>query len=256
MTDATTTVATTPAWVDLGTTDPEGARAFYGTLLGWAIEVDPDPQYGGYAIAKVGGQDAAGIGGSMSPDAPPAWSVYLRTDDAAALGERVAAAGGTVVMPAFDVGDEGRMAVFQDPTGAFISCWQGTRMNGFQTNGANAFSWAELNARGVGRAIPFYESVFGWTAKDVGTAEMPYTEFQLDGHRFAGATEISTMVPAEVPSYWMVYFGVDDVDAAHETALAAGGRELVGPMDFPGGRMSILTDPQGAAFGLMRMAEG
>ena len=55
MTDATTTVATTPAWVDLGTTDPAGARAFYGTLFGWAIEVDPDPQYGGHAIAKVGG---------------------------------------------------------------------------------------------------------------------------------------------------------------------------------------------------------
>ena len=33
----------------------------------------------------------------------------------------VTAAGGTVVMAGMDVGDQGRMAVFQDPTGAFIS---------------------------------------------------------------------------------------------------------------------------------------
>src|SRR4029078_4920814 len=187
---------------------------------------------------------------------PPRCSVYLQTDDAATPGERLAAAGGTVVMPAFDVGDQGRMAVFQDPSGAFISCWQGTRMKRFQTQGANAYCCAERNARGGERAIPFYESVFGWTAKEVGTAERPYTEFHLDGHRFAGATEIPAMVPAAVPSYWLVYFGVDDVDAAHRTALAAGGRELVAPLDFPGGRMSVVSAPHGAGFGPLRMADG
>ena len=59
-------------------------------------------------------------------------------------------------MAPFDVGDQGRMAVFQDPAGAFISAWQGTRMGGFQTNAPNSFSWAELNARGVEKALPFY----------------------------------------------------------------------------------------------------
>jgi predicted enzyme related to lactoylglutathione lyase len=28
---------------------------------------------------------------------------------------------------------------------------------------------------------------------------------------------------------------------------------MLAPMDFPGGRMSILSDPQGAVFGLMRL---
>jgi predicted enzyme related to lactoylglutathione lyase len=48
-----------------------------------------------------------------------------------------------------------------------------------------------------------------------------------------------------------VYFAVDDVDASHRTAVDAGGTELLAPIDFPGGRMSIVNDPQGAAFGLM-----
>jgi predicted enzyme related to lactoylglutathione lyase len=241
-----------PAWVDLATTDSAAAREFYSSVFGWQVEVNPDPQYGGYGIAKVNGQDAAGIGGTQSPDQPAAWSVYIGSDDLEALSSAVQEAGGTVAVPAFDVGDQGRMAVFQDPAGAFVSSWQATRMGGFQTQGSNAFGWAELNARGLDGVLPFYERIFGWTAKQVGTSERPYTEFQVDGHSIAGATEMNPMVPPEVPSYWMVYFAVDDVDATHRAAVAAGARELVPPIDFPGGRMSIVQDPQGAAFGLMK----
>jgi uncharacterized protein len=251
MVEAATRILNKPAWVDLGTSDPAAAREFYSKVFGWNVEVNPDPQYGGYGRAKVNGKDAAGIGGTMSPNQPTAWSVYIGTDDIEALSKSVADNGGTVAAPPFDVGDQGRMAVFADPSGAFISAWQATQMGGFATEGANAFGWAELNARGVDQTLRFYETVFGWDAKSVGTPDRPYTEFQLDGHSIAGATEMNPMVPAEVPSYWLVYFAVDDVGASHRAALDAGGRELLAPMDFPGGRMSIISDPQGAAFGLM-----
>jgi hypothetical protein len=59
-------------------------------------------------------------------------------------------------------------------------------------------------------------------------------------------------VPAEVPAYWLVYFKVEDVDAAFGKAVGAGARELVGPQDYPGGRFAVVTDPQGAAFGLLK----
>jgi uncharacterized protein len=256
MVEAATRIINKPAWVDLGTSDAAAAREFYGKVFGWKVEVNPDPQYGGYGLAKLSGQDAAGIGPTQSPDQPTAWAVYIGTDDVEALSKSVADNGGTVAAPPFDVGDQGRMAVFADPSGAFISAWQATRMGGFATEGANSFGWAELNARGVDKALPFYEAVFGWDPKAVGTPEQPYTEFQLDGRSIAGATEINPMVPAEVPSYWQVYFTVDDVDASHRTAVNAGARELLAPMDFPGGRMSILSDPQGASFGLMKLSEG
>lgn len=252
MVEAATRILNKPAWVDLGTSDAAGAREFYSKVFGWKVEVNPDPQYGGYGLAKLNGQDAAGIGPTMSPDQPTAWSIYIGTDDVEALAKSVADSGGTVAAPPFEVGDQGRMAVFVDPAGAFISAWQATQMGGFATEGANAFGWAELNARGVDKAMPFYEKVFGWEPKSVGAMDRPYTEFQLDGHSIAGATEMNPMVPAEVPSYWQVYFAVDDVDASHATALAAGARELVAPMDYPGGRLSIVQDPQGAAFGLMK----
>jgi len=191
----------------------------------------------------------------MSPDQPTAWSVYIGTDDIEKLAKNVADSGGTVAAPPFDVGDQGRMAVFMDPTGAFISAWQGSRMGGFATEGDNSFGWAELNARGVEKALPFYEAVFGWGAKSVGTPEQPYVEFDLDGRIVAGATEMNPMVPADVPSYWQIYFTVEDVDASHRTALEAGARELLAPVDFPTGRMSIVMDPQGASFGLMTLEQ-
>ena len=63
------------------------------------------------------------------------------------------------------------------------------------------------------------------------------------------------MVPAQVPSYWMVYFNVSDVDGSRRKAIEAGAQEMLAPQDFPGGRFAILSDPQGAAFGLLKMAE-
>jgi predicted enzyme related to lactoylglutathione lyase len=244
-----------PTWVDLSTSDAAAARDFYARLFGWQVVVNPDPQYGGYALAKVGGKDVAGIGPAMSPGAPTAWSFYIGTDDAEALGGKVQAAGGTVVMPAFPVGDQGRMAVFQDSTGAFISAWEPQAMAGFESGGANMFGWAELNARGLERAVPFYESVFGWTHRSSDTPGMgAYVEFLDGGETIAGAMEVPPMVPAEIPGYWLVYFNVDDVDAAVAKVLASGGREMVAPRDFAGGRFAVLGDPQGAAFGLLRMS--
>jgi predicted enzyme related to lactoylglutathione lyase len=248
-----TAIINKPAWIDLSTTDPAAARDFYSKVFGWNAEVNPDPQYGGYAIAKVDGEDAAGIGGTQSPDQPAAWSVYIGTDDIDALAEQVTAAGGNVLAPPFDVGDQGKMAVFADPSGAVISGWQATQMGGFQTHGANAFGWAELNARGVDAAVPFYRKVFGWTTKSSDSPDQPYTEFQVDGESIGGATEMNPMVPAETPNYWLVYFTVADVDATHRRAVEAGARELLAPLDFPGGRMSIVSDPQNAAFGLMSL---
>jgi predicted enzyme related to lactoylglutathione lyase len=254
MAEATATT-NKPAWVDLSSSDAAASREFYSKLFGWDIQVSPDPQYGGYGMAQVGGKDVAGIGPKMSDEAPTAWSVYIGTADASGLAEKVQAAGGTVIAPPFDVGDQGRMAVFQDPSGAFISGWEPRAMGGFLTHRENTFAWAELNARGFDNVAPFYTSVFGWTQKrnDMGEGAPPYIEFQFGGESVAGGMEMTSVVPADVPSHWLVYFGVADVDASFEAAKQAGARELVAPRDFPGGRFAIVMDPQGAVFGVLSM---
>ena len=243
-----------PLWIDLATQDSKGSNEFYAKLFGWQIDVNPDPQYGGYARALLGGQDIAGIGAAQSPDQPTAWAFYVGTDDAEQTAKKVEAAGGKVIAAPFDVGDQGRMAVFQDPVGAFVSVWQPIKMGGFTKQGESAsFSWAELNARGRDDALAFYQSVFGW---DIRRSELPnspdYIEFLVDGESVAGATELNPQTPAGAPNYWLVYFGVDDVDGAFDKAIGLGATEIVAPADFPGGRFAIVTDPQGAVFGLLK----
>src|SRR2546427_1009685 len=214
MAEAKTAVANKPAWVDLSTSDAAAAREFYSKLFGWKIEVNADQQYGGYGMANVGDKRVAGIAPKMSPEAPTAWSVYIGTDDADDLAKKIQAAGGKVKAPPFDVGDQGRMAVFQDPTGAFISAWQPRAMNAaLPSSEPGTFGWAELSSRGVDKAIPFYQKVFDWTPKksEVGAGAPPYTEFQFGGESIAGGQEMNDMGPAQVPSYWLGYFPRRDV---------------------------------------------
>src|SRR4051812_11199028 len=56
MANAADAVANKPAWIDLGTTDAAAAGRFYSTVFGWDVEVNPDPQYGGYGLARLGGK--------------------------------------------------------------------------------------------------------------------------------------------------------------------------------------------------------
>jgi predicted enzyme related to lactoylglutathione lyase len=256
MAETKTSVAGAPTWVDISSKDPAGTREYYGKLFGWETEVFTDPKFGGYGMARIGGKDVAGIGPTMDPQAPTAWMLYIGTQDADATAKKVEAAGGTVVVAPMRVEDTGRMAVFQDPVGAYIAVWEPNLMPGAGLMyEPGSFAWAELNARGIEKAKPFYGQVFGWGEKvsPMGEGMPPYTEFQLGGKSIAGGMEMVAMVPAEVPSHWMVYFGVDDVDKASEKATGLGGRELLAPQDFPGGRFAILMDPQGAAFGILKM---
>lgn len=253
MSEAATTTAAKPIWVDLGTRDTGGARAFYSGLFGWKAEANPDPQYGGYALASLGEKAVAGIGPLQGPEQPSAWNVYIGTADAEATGRAVESAGGKVHAPAFDVGPQGRMAVFQDPSGAFISVWQPGLMKGSDLWGQpGSASWCELAAHGIDRAVPFYQQVFGWSTKvsDMGGGRS-YTEWTLDGHSIAGGMDVTGMIPDEVPSYWLVYFQVDDLDASFRKAGDLGATPMIEPSPFPGGRFAVLRDPQGAAFGII-----
>jgi predicted enzyme related to lactoylglutathione lyase len=257
MTQVATAVINKPAWVDLATTDAGAARDFYSNLFGWSLEVSEDPQYGGYATAKLGDKSVAGIGPRQEGDQGPAvWSLYIGAEDVDVLAKKVQDAGGSVAAAPFDVGDQGRMAVFADPSGAFISGWQAAGTSQFVAGVPDAYGWAELNARGLERAVAFYETVFGWTHSEqpFGEGEV-YTQFEHDGQPIAGALEMNPQIPSETPSYWLVYFTVDDVDARFQKAVELGGREMVAPQDMPDGRFAIVSDPQGAAFGILSVQQ-
>ncbi|HEY2332464.1 MAG TPA: VOC family protein, partial [Acidimicrobiales bacterium] len=83
-----------------------------------------------------------------------------------------------------------------------------------------------------------------------------YVELEVGGQSVAGMMPMPEMVPAEVPPYWLVYFNVDDCDAAVAKAEGLGASLVAGPMEVQVGRFAVLSDDQGAMFAVIKMVEG
>jgi uncharacterized protein len=251
----------TPCWVDLSTGDIEASAAFYGDLLGWQVPERPDSaEMGGYRRAEIQGDDIAGMVPLQQEGQPQAWGTYIAVEDAEATATKVTAAGGGVMFEPMDVMGLGKMGIFTDPGGAVIGVWQpGTFAGAARVNGAGALVWNELNTRDPQGSKDFYGSVFGWTAKenkiqrDVGEhGPGVYVEFQLDGQSIAGMMDIGGVLPDEIPSHWLVYFGVEDTDATVEKVKSAGGEIKFGPVTMEPGRFAVATEPgTGAPFGVI-----
>jgi uncharacterized protein len=234
------------SWVDLQTTDQEAAKSFYGELLGWSYEEIPIGDGSTYSMAQIDGQSVAAIGGVQGDDMPPHWNCYVTVESADAAADRASELGATIVAPAFDVFDAGRMAVLQDPQGAFLSVWEPKENIGAGlVNVPGALTWNDLISPDVDASAQFYSELFDWKIEEIPGAEGQYWSIENRGRRNGG---LMPMPPGSHPA-WNLYFAVEDVDAAVATAEARGGGLVTGPMDIPNGsRLAVLRDPQNAVF--------
>ncbi|WP_431898159.1 VOC family protein [Nonomuraea sp. bgisy101] len=245
-----------PCWVDLSTSDVRAAVRFYSEIFGWTAEMIDDPAAGGYGQFVYNGKKVAGVGPIMGEGMPPVWNVYVATDDAATVADRVKNAGGTVVVEPMQVFEEGTMAVFQASDGSFFSVWQAGNHSGAElVNEPGAFCWNELVTRDPQAATTFYTAVFPWTPRVQQMDGMTYTEWLTGDKSIAGMIEMSPNYPEGTPSHWSTYFAVADLDATVAKAGSLGATVLIDSMDSPPGRFGMLMDPQGAAFSVIQLNE-
>jgi predicted enzyme related to lactoylglutathione lyase len=257
MSERTSYAPGTPCWIDLGTPDQDAAAEFYGALFGWSVEEDENAeQTGGYRVASLREKAVGGVMKLMQEGQPPAWSSYVSVEDVDATVARAKEAGGTVMVEPMDVLDYGRMAFLVDPTGAAIGLWQpGRNVGAGLVNEPGALAWNELNTRDVPAAKEFYGAVFGWGFEDQDMGEMgAYTSIKLGDGVVGGMLDVTGRVPDEVPANWLVYFAVDDADAAVARVGESGGSVAFGPIDSPAGRLAVVTDPWGAAFAVIALS--
>ena len=101
-------------------------------------------------------------------------------------------------------------------------------------------------------AESFYTGILGWTFQDAGMEGFDYHLAQSDGDMIAGLMEMPDD-HAEKSPFWLTYFAVQDADGFAAEATALGATLCREPDDVPGtGRFAVLTDPQGAAFGILQ----
>jgi len=118
------------------------------------------------------------------------------------------------------------------------------------------FYWNELQSTDADAAKAFYEKTMGWTFDAMPMEDGGTYWVAMNGEKPAGGImAMPDTVPDGVPTHWMSYIAVDDIDARVKTAEENGATVLRPPFDVPGvGRIAILQDPTGGAVGWMTPA--
>jgi len=121
------------------------------------------------------------------------------------------------------------------------------------TNPHGSFCWNELVTRDLDAANAFYSELLGWKAAEMG-GPMKYLIIKNNGKDTGGMMSMPPDVGPQVPSHWMAYIAVDDVDARAAKATELGAEMIHTPHDIPGvGRFCILKDPTGAVVALITL---
>jgi hypothetical protein len=230
-------------WVDLGTNDAQGAKAFYGGLFGWEFDDLSTGDQGTYSTCRLDGRAVAGL---YDQAERLAWGSHICVDDADRATDRARQLGAEVLAEPFDTPGGGRVATVRDPAGAVVSLSQpGESLGAELVNQDGTWTWNELTAGDMAAGRDFYVALFGWTAEDA-PGPFPRTTFTLGDLLVGGG---HAPAPQEDPTpRWSITFWVPDADQAAARAEELGGKVLLPPMDIPVGRFTVLADPQGATF--------
>ena len=84
------------SWIDMNSTDPAAAKAFYSGVFGWQSIDNPLPGGGVYTMFQLDGHDVAGLGGmpSGTPDYVPShWNSYITVEDVDEMSAKVSRVG-------------------------------------------------------------------------------------------------------------------------------------------------------------------
>lgn len=245
-------------WHDLLTNTPEASRRFYGELFGWEFE-QPRLFVGvgsgdSYMLIRHNGRL---IGGMVDTNALgkkeniSQWITTISVADIDAAVDRAAGTGGKIINAPESIGDRGRMAVIEDPTGALFAMIETKAGDPADSPPVlDGWLWDELWTNDVDRAAGFYQAVFGFQHKAhaIENADRDYRVLEYANKPRAGVLE--NPFEGERP-VWVNYIRVEDPSAVTAKVEALGGRVLVEAQARPiGGEVAFIAGPSGAGIAL------
>ena len=178
------------------------------------------------------------------------WNRYVHVDDVAAIAERATSLGGKITTPV-QVMDAEIMAYKRSQQ------YQSRLMAAqpaYLTGVPGSMCWSELATRDLTAAQSFFEELFGWSYFKHEHSPMEYY-YIMHGEIPIGGMFTMNEQMENIPPYWGVYFSVEDIEASTQKVTDLKRNVLVQPFDIPTvSRMSVVSDPQGAAYSMIQMA--
>ena len=249
-------------WYELLTSDADGAKAFYDSVVGWNIDAQASFPNGYRMIGRSDGKFAGGLlpidDEMQQHGARPGWLGYINVEDVDRSVASIKAAGGEAQMGPTDIPNVGRIAMVTDPQGAAFYVMKPTppaddpsaASDVFSPDQQQRVSWNELSTTDPAAARQFYGNHFGWVSDDF--MDMgALGEYRFLDHQGLRIGALCGVMPGQQPK-WRYYFRVPSISKAKEIAEQKGGAIHMGPHQVPTGDWIIIgADPQGAEFALV-----
>jgi uncharacterized protein len=245
-------------WADLVTPDLNAAQKFYGELFGWRFQTvragDTD-----YVVATLDGRPVAGL--MQKPlltdeHKQAAWLTFIAVRDVDVVKRTALAHKAKLLVDSKTYGGRGRQAILADPEGAvfaIVASSSGDAPDYLASPGE--WIWSSLHAKDAGSEAAFYQELFGYDVYDLPTDDgLEHVILSTDDLARASANEHFDKTPRH--SHWLNFIRVQDAADLASKAVLLGGKILVQPHpDRHGGMVAVVSDPAGAAVGLMEWSD-
>lgn len=118
--------------------------------------------------------------------------------------------------------------------------------------GIGLIGWLDLTVPNADEVKEFYSKVIGWKTEPVSMGD--YNDYNMiipsTGKPAAGICHKKGM-NSELPSQWLIYITVDNINKRAEKCWALGGKILVPPKTMGNyGKYCVIQDPAGAVCAL------
>lgn len=122
-----------------------------------------------------------------------------------------------------------------------------------QAKNIGGVTWFDLTVPDADGIRDFYHQVVGWDPEDVSMGD--YNDYNMKspetGDPVTGICH-QRGVNADLPSQWLIYISVEDLDASLQSVSKLGGRLVSGPRQMGEKiRYAVIEDPAGAACALI-----
>ena len=240
---------------ELVTPDLAAAEQFYSGLFGWTFR---DIQSGRteYTGAFLNDHLVADLIQKPVPAGEhrqPAWLTFISAPDVDAAKDIAVKNGAKLLFGPRNITDRGREAVLADPQGAVFALLASSSGDSSDVlAGPGEWIWSSLITRDPDTDAAFYQKLFNYEVFDLSSDNKAGHLLLASGNYARGSVNVLPTKNIHSHPHWLNFVHVENTDEAAAKVIALGGHVLVKPrVDRHGGIVAVVTDPQGAPFGLM-----